>query len=76
MIAKEIINHFFNFGSFQSYEYFGVHPMTKTMGEQKLKGFIFRLYAPNATEVFVVGDFNQWTAKDHPMKKVHDWVIY
>jgi 1,4-alpha-glucan branching enzyme len=76
MIAKEIINHFFNFGSFQSYEYFGVHPMSKTIGNQKLKGFVFRLYAPNATEVFVVGDFNHWKAKDHPMNKVHDWGIY
>lgn len=76
MIAKEIIHHFFNFGSFQSYEYFGVHPMTKTIGQKKLKGFVFRLYAPNATDVYVVGDFNQWNAKDHPMKKVNDWGIY
>ena len=76
MIAKEIINHFFNFGSFQSYEYFGVHPMTKTIDGQKEKGFVFRLYAPNATDVYLVGDFNQWIAKDHPMKKVHDWGIY
>lgn len=76
MIAKEIINHFFNFGSFQSYEYFGVHPLIKTIAGQKEKGFVFRLYAPNATDVFVVGDFNQWTAKDHPMEKVHDWGIY
>jgi 1,4-alpha-glucan branching enzyme len=76
MITKEIITHFFNFGSFQSYEYFGVHPMTKTIDGQKEKGFVFRLYAPNATDVYVVGDFNQWIAKDHPMKKVHDWGIY
>lgn len=76
MLAKEIINHFFNFGSFQSYEYFGVHPMTKTKDGKKLTGFVFRLYAPNATEVFVVGDFNLWKAQDHPMEKVHDWGIY
>jgi 1,4-alpha-glucan branching enzyme len=76
MLAKEIINHFFNFGSFQSYEYFGVHPMTKTKDGKKLTGFVFRLYAPNATEVFVVGDFNLWKAQDHPMEKVHEWGIY
>ena len=76
MLAKEIINHFFNFGSFQSYEYFGVHPMTKTIDGKKSNGFIFRLYAPNATEVFVVGDFNRWIAKDNPMQKVHDWGIF
>lgn len=76
MLAKEIINHFFNFGSFQSYEYFGVHPMTKTKDGKKLTGFVFRLYAPNASEVFVVGDFNLWKAQDHPMEKVHEWGIY
>jgi 1,4-alpha-glucan branching enzyme len=76
MLAKEIINHFFNFGSFQSYEYFGVHPMTKTKDGKKLTGFVFRLYVPNATEVFVVGDFNLWKAQDHPMEKVHEWGIY
>ncbi len=76
MIAKEIITDFFNFGSFQSYEYFGVHPMTKTMGGKKLKGFVFRLYAPNASHVFVIGNFNQWKAKDNPMQKVHEWGIY
>ncbi len=76
MLAKEIINHFFNFGSFQSYEYFGVHPMTKTKDGKKLTGFVFRLYAPNATEVFVVGDFNLWKAQDHPMEIVHEWGIY
>jgi 1,4-alpha-glucan branching enzyme len=76
MLAKEIINHFFNFGSFQSYEFFGVHPLTKTKEGKKLSGFVFRLYAPNATDVFVVGDFNQWRAKDNPMEKVHDWGIY
>ena len=76
MLAKEIINHFFNFGSFQSYEYFGVHPMTKTKDGKILTGFVFRLYAPNATEVFVVGDFNLWKAQDHPMEKVHEWGIY
>jgi len=76
MLPKEIINHFFNFGSFQSYEYFGVHSMTKTKVEKKISGFVFRLYAPNATEVFVVGDFNLWKAQDHPMEKVHEWGIY
>ena len=76
MLAKEIINHFFNFGSFQSYEYFGVHPMIKTSEGKKISGFVFRLYAPNATEVFVVGDFNHWKAKDNPMQKVHDWGIF
>ena len=44
--------------------------------KKKLRGFVFRLYAPNASHVFVIGNFNQWKAKDNPMQKVHEWGIY
>ena len=29
----------------------------------------FLLYAPNASEVLLMGDFNNWQDKKHPMKK-------
>lgn len=76
MKSKELIDHFFNFGSFEAYQYFGVHPETKIVNGSKVNGFIFRLYAPNASQVFVVGDFNQWNETTNPMIKIHDWGIY
>ncbi len=39
-------------------------------------GVVFRVYAPNATSVSVVGDFNNWDNTLHPMKKVTDGGIY
>ena len=40
--------------------YFGLH-MTKT-------GWVFREWAPNATAIYLVGDFNNWKKKDDEYK--------
>lgn len=34
------------------------------------KGCLFRVWAPNAAEVFVAGDFNFWSEDAHPMKRL------
>lgn len=49
---------------FLSYQYFGAH-----LNE---KGVTFRVWAPNAQGVAVVGDFNGWNIHDHPMSPVSD----
>lgn len=38
--------------NFHSYEYFGVH--------KNDNGYVFRVWAPNAESVYLVGDFNGW----------------
>lgn len=38
--------------SFDGYKFFGAH--------KKDKGYIFRLLAPNASEAYIIGDFNDW----------------
>lgn len=44
--------------------------MDKQIGhKKKLKKAQFSLYAPQANEVFLLGDFNQWDSKKHQMKK-------
>ena len=43
------------------YLYFGLHRM-------KGGGWVFREWAPNATEIFLVGDFNDW--KENPEYKL------
>ncbi len=47
-----------------AYKYFGVHKV-KRMDKE---GFLFRVYAPMAQSVSLIGDFNSW--KPEPMKKV------
>lgn len=45
------------------YEVMGAH-FTQMDGQE---GVIFRVWAPNAVRVSVVGDFNDWNGKIHPM---------
>ena len=47
---------------YQAYEYMGAHPYKD--------GYIFRTWAPNATRVQIVGDFNGWDTSANPMKKI------
>ncbi|MBW2248947.1 MAG: isoamylase early set domain-containing protein [Deltaproteobacteria bacterium] len=45
--------------------------MSVKKSESKLKRrkVIFSLESPDAKEVILMGDFNQWNPKKHPMKK-------
>ena len=49
---------------YDSYEKLGAHPMTV----QNVEGTLFAVWAPNAIRVSVVGDFNHWDGRRHPMK--------
>ena len=37
-------------------------------------GAVFRVWAPHAKAVSIVGDFNSWTPGEHPMEKVTDGI--
>ncbi|MGL4607521.1 MAG: 1,4-alpha-glucan branching protein GlgB [Eubacteriaceae bacterium] len=50
-----------------SYHYFGSHQQ-QLNGEE---GYLFRVWAPNAQNVSVVGDFNHWEVLKDPMALVH-----
>ena len=45
------------------YELFGSHPLKLL----DTKGYYFAVWAPNATRVNVVGDFNKWNTNSHPL---------
>ncbi len=47
--------------NYKAYDYLGVHKTEK--------GYVFRVWAPNAERIFVVGDFNEWL-ESHPMELV------
>ena len=65
--ADEFNTHLFHEGTARSaYEYMGAHAAT----HDGTDGYMFRVWAPRAQSVSVVGDFNSWDASAHPMKKI------
>lgn len=58
-------NRFTDGTMYDAYRFFGAHMVTK----KKTKGVMFRVWAPNAIRVSVIGDFNNWNGKSHPMIK-------
>lgn len=54
------------------YEKLGAHRMQIN----KVDGVYFAVWAPNAVRVSVVGDFNQWDGRRHPMRRLSDSGIF
>ena len=51
-------------------EFLGSHPETR-YGQA---GWVFRVWAPHAQAVSVMGDFNAWNDADHPMQPLEGGV--
>ena len=65
--------HLFHEGNItKGYEFFGSH-LTEQNGK---KGVIFRVWAPQAASVSVVGDFNRWDRTGGYMNKISDGGIW
>jgi 1,4-alpha-glucan branching enzyme len=57
--------YLFNEGShYKLYEKLGAHPMTVN----DIKGTYFAVWAPNAGDVYVIGDFNGWDRTRHRLQ--------
>ena len=57
--------YLFNEGThFRLYEKLGAHPLT--VNEQE--GTYFAVWAPDARQVSVAGDFNNWDRASHPLQ--------
>lgn len=54
------------------FEKLGAHPMTIN----GVEGVYFAVWAPHARAVSVVGDFNMWDGRLHPMRTLHVSGIY
>ncbi len=67
--------HLFSEGNHHRiYEKLGAH-LSEIDG---VKGVYFALWAPNARNVSVIGDFNNWDGRDHQMRKISNgiWEIF
>ncbi|MBR0133605.1 MAG: 1,4-alpha-glucan branching protein GlgB [Lachnospiraceae bacterium] len=72
-IIPEADRQLFSAGiNYKIYEYLGAHPM-KVDG---VNGVLFAVWAPNCMRVSVVGNFNNWDGRKHPMRRLGDSGIF
>lgn len=72
MKAEDISLKIQNGENFKVYDYLGSHLATKN-GK---KGVYFRVYSPNAKQIFVVGDFNNWDKTLNPLKRIKNTNVW
>lgn len=63
LFSDEDIRNFQNGTHYALYKLFGPHAIT-VLGT---RGYYFAVWAPNATLVTIVGDFNNWDTHSHPL---------
>ncbi len=64
MLAAEDLRLFAEARDFELYRKLGAHPRR----HGRVTGAFFAVWAPSARSVSVVGDFNQWDERSHPMR--------
>lgn len=75
-MAFGILYDFLMGQTIKAYEYFGAHFETKLIGKKKVNGVTFRLYAPLASDVSVVGEWNLWDVSINKMNKVDEAGVF
>ena len=61
LFTEEDIRNFQAGTNYRAYDLFGSHRMT-VLGKE---GYYFAVWAPNATQVSVIGNFNHWNTQAH-----------
>lgn len=54
----------------RAYDYLGAHPENRDGTE----GYVFRVWAPHAAAVGIIGDFNGWNEQANPMTRLEGGV--
>ncbi len=63
----EVDRYLFNFGTnYKLYEHMGSHLTV----QNNVTGTVFRVWAPNALSVSLLGNFNGWDGRVHPMRSL------
>ncbi|HTE26891.1 1,4-alpha-glucan branching protein GlgB [Flavitalea sp.] len=63
MLSEEDITNFQNGTHYRLYDVLGSHQQT-VLGKE---GYYFAVWAPNATYISVIGNFNDWNTTSHPL---------
>ena len=66
-VSKKAFDRFVSGFSDDAYSFMGCHKIRSANNNPS--GYVFRVWAPNASRVSVVGDFNFWNVDDLPMTK-------
>ena len=79
-MAYGILYDFLMGQSVNAFDYFGAHFGECTLHEEgrevTLRGVWFRLYAPMADDVSVIGEWNGWDVRTHKMNKVDECGVW
>ena len=59
-----------------AHQYFGAHFEERKEGKKTISGVVFRLYAPCASDVSVIGEWNFWDVGAHKMNKIDDSGVF
>ena len=72
--TKELLKDFHSGTCIRAYDLLGCHRITR----RGKAGYVFRVWAPNAKQVCVVGEFNFWNPEDLPMERLDDsvWEVF
>ncbi|MCG8441554.1 MAG: 1,4-alpha-glucan branching enzyme, partial [Caulobacterales bacterium] len=65
LVSQDDILRFRQGRLWRAYEVLGAHP--RRIGD--VEGYAFTVWAPRARRVSVVGDFNDWDGRRHPMRR-------
>ncbi len=72
--------HLLSNGNHQKpYQILGAHTCQQNLAMRNVTGITFSVWAPNASRVAVIGDFNHWDGRRHPMLNINSsgyWAIF
>lgn len=71
-MAYGLLYDFLMGDTLEAFKYFGAHFVNK----DNKNGVVFRLYAPNASDVSVIGEFNNWDIRKNKMNKVDEAGVF
>lgn len=72
LLSKDDLYLFAEGNHYQIFDKLGAHPMTVN----GIEGVAFAVWAPHARAVSVVGDFNMWDSRLHPMRTLEVSGVY
>lgn len=72
VVPKDSFEEFINGTCVDAYRVLGAHKMT-LYGKE---GVNFAVWAPNALRVSVIGEWNHWDGRVHPMEKLDEYGIF